>query len=122
MSNILLPKAYLSVFREVEDGLELDLQDAETRETFFTLPEVFKTEQDGVESLKKWLETMTPAGWDGVRNVRNLKLAQSDWTQLADAPLSPEQKSAWAAYRQALRDLLSSFTSLEDIVWPEAPQ
>lgn len=40
-----------------------------------------------------------------VRNQRNQMLAQSDWTQMADSPLSDEQKTAWAAYRQALRDL-----------------
>lgn len=37
-----------------------------------------------------------------VRTERNQKLAESDWTQLPDAPVD---KTAWAAYRQALRDL-----------------
>lgn len=37
-----------------------------------------------------------------VRAERNRLLAASDWTQLADAPVDTV---AWAAYRQALRDL-----------------
>jgi hypothetical protein len=37
-----------------------------------------------------------------VRAERNEKLANSDWTQLAD---SPADKAAWATYRQALRDM-----------------
>lgn len=29
----------------------------------------------------------------------------SDWTQLADSPLTVEQKEQWRLYRQQLRDL-----------------
>jgi hypothetical protein len=37
-----------------------------------------------------------------VREQRNDKLKDSDWTQVADAPVD---QAAWAAYRQALRDI-----------------
>ena len=37
-----------------------------------------------------------------VRAARDRALANSDWTQVADAPVD---KEAWATYRQALRDL-----------------
>jgi len=37
-----------------------------------------------------------------VRAQRNRLLADSDWTQVLDSPVD---KEAWAAYRQALRDL-----------------
>jgi hypothetical protein len=37
-----------------------------------------------------------------VRDDRNAKLKYSDWTQVADAPVD---KTAWATYRQALRDI-----------------
>ena len=56
--------------------------------------------------------------WDTIRAQRNFLLSQSDWTQLADAPLSPEQKQAWTVYRQALRDVPSSFATPEEVVWP----
>lgn len=36
------------------------------------------------------------------REKRDLLLAQSDWTQVADTPVD---KQEWATYRQALRDL-----------------
>lgn len=39
------------------------------------------------------------------RDDRNALIATTDWTQLADAPLTAEQKAAWVQYRQALRDL-----------------
>jgi hypothetical protein len=59
-----------------------------------------------------------PLTWDSIRAERNFLLSQSDWTQLADAPLSPEQKQAWTVYRQALRDVPSSFATPEEVVWP----
>ena len=42
-----------------------------------------------------------------VRDERNKLLAESDWTQMADSPLTDEAKSSWATYRQALRDITS---------------
>ncbi|MFO6448910.1 phage tail assembly chaperone [Erythrobacter sp. NE805] len=50
------------------------------------------------------------------RQRRDQRLAASDWTQLPDAPLSEEAKAAWAAYRQALRDL-----DMDGSDWPEPP-
>ena len=51
------------------------------------------------------VDTVTAAAWTALRTERNRLLQQSDWTQLQDAHLSAEKKSAWADYRQALRDL-----------------
>lgn len=52
---------------------------------------------------------------------RNAVLASSDWTQLADAPLTAEEKADWATYRQALRDMPSQPGFPNNIVWPAAP-
>jgi len=41
---------------------------------------------------------------DEMRAQRNRRLAASDWTQTLDAPLTDEQRAAWATYRQQLRD------------------
>lgn len=43
--------------------------------------------------------------WEELRQKRDLRLAGSDWTQMADSPLSNSKKAEWATYRQALRDL-----------------
>jgi hypothetical protein len=61
---------------------------------------------------------------EAVRVQRNSKLYQTDWTQANDAPLTAEQKTAWAVYRQELRDLpqgIENIISLDDIVWPTQP-
>lgn len=59
-----------------------------------------------------------------VRARRDLLLRECDWTQLEDSPLSPEDKEAWADYRQLLRDLPETYPDAElvgDIDWPEQP-
>ena len=53
-----------------------------------------------------------------VRERRDLLLARSDWTQLPDAPVDA---AAWAAYRQALRNITDQEGFPHDIAWPEAP-
>jgi len=60
------------------------------------------------------------ARWSDVRADRNARLADCDWTQLADSPLTTEQRAAWATYRQALRDV----TEQQDpyaLTWPSEP-
>jgi hypothetical protein len=60
------------------------------------------------------------AKWNAIRSERDQTLAASDWTQLSDAPLSNIATQAWAAYRQALRDLTDQADPFA-IAWPEAP-
>lgn len=53
-----------------------------------------------------------------VRQLRNEKLKDSDWTQLADAPVD---KAAWATHRQVLRDVTAQVGFPWTIVWRDAP-
>jgi hypothetical protein len=59
--------------------------------------------------------------WFSIRNYRNEMLTKSDWSQLADAPFSAEEKNAWTAYRQALRDLPQDFGNPDEVMFPEQP-
>ena len=56
-----------------------------------------------------------------LRQERDKRLLASDWTQGADSPLSDEVKSEWQVYRQALRDITNTYSSLDGVVWPEKP-
>ena len=60
---------------------------------------------------------------EGHRATRNKLLADSDWTQMNDSPLTNEVKTAWATYRQELRDLsdLDAWPNLDNADWPVAP-
>jgi len=53
-----------------------------------------------------------------MRDQRNTKLAESDWTQVADAPVD---KEAWATYRQALRDITTQEGFPWTVTWPTQP-
>ena len=53
-----------------------------------------------------------------IRNWRNAELAACDWTQIAD---STADKTAWATYRQELRDLPASNKDPKKIVFPTRP-
>ena len=53
-----------------------------------------------------------------VRKSRGDKLADSDWTQVADAPVD---KAIWATYRQALRDITTQSGFPWTVTWPDAP-
>lgn len=59
-----------------------------------------------------------------VRTERDELLALSDWTQMADSPLTAVQKEAWAQYRQMLRDMpqQAGFPWAENTPpWPKTP-
>ncbi len=54
----------------------------------------------------------------GIRAERNRLLAESDWTQVADAPVD---KAAWATYRQALRDITTQESFPTSVTYPTKP-
>ena len=88
--------------------------------------------RDGVEKIgKNWFTKYSVSDLDAdgialkdaeqaknVRAERNRLIAESDWTQLADAPVD---NLAWALYRQALRDLPLQDGFPWDIVYPTKP-
>ena len=56
--------------------------------------------------------------WEQIKNWRNAELAKSDWTMHTDAPTD---KVAWAAYRQALRDLPAQGGDADKATFPNKP-
>jgi hypothetical protein len=53
-----------------------------------------------------------------MRKVRDSMLKESDWTQVADAPVDRE---SWATYRQALRDFPATWTEGPEADFPDTP-
>lgn len=53
-----------------------------------------------------------------MRLHRDRLLKESDWTQVADAPVD---RQAWATYRQALRDFPASWTAGPEADFPDTP-
>lgn len=55
-----------------------------------------------------------------IRFERDRRLFETDWVGGTD--VSDALKAKWNPYRQALRDITETYTSLEDVVWPENPE
>lgn len=87
---------------------------------------------DGVEEVNgKWYTKYSVADMEqeakdaldaqqaaSVREERTKKLAETDWTQLTDAPVN---SAAWGTYRQALRDVTAQETFPWEVTWPTKP-
>ena len=60
--------------------------------------------------------------WDEIRSKRNALLAACDWTQMINDVPSTVDIAAWKVYRQELRDITTSFTDTNKIIWPIPPK
>lgn len=56
-----------------------------------------------------------------VRSFRNRLLAQTDWTQVADCPLTNDQKKQWTSYREKLRNITNQEGFPSKVLWPNPP-
>lgn len=121
-------QATLSSYQtSVRDGVEQDADGNWVAK--YVARDMFKdTTEDGVTTTKAEHEAAYQAKLDANvaeshRVTRDVKLADTDWTQMNDSPLSNEDKTAWATYRQELRDLtdLDAWPNLADEDWPVAP-
>jgi len=71
-----------------------------------------------------WVDTRSPAeidqiAADSAKNIRNVLLLESDWTQLPDVTLA--NRAEWVTYRQALRDITDQPGFPNNIIWPVSP-
>jgi hypothetical protein len=85
-------------------------------------------EQVGGAWVEKWVATNVSAEEvanrtanqaTNVRAERDRLLAESDWTQIADAPVD---STVWSVYRQSLRDVPSQAGFPWNVTWPTQPE
>ncbi|HEY7621694.1 MAG TPA: tail fiber assembly protein [Solirubrobacteraceae bacterium] len=92
----------------------IDCETGEERREPLSAEEEAQREADGAQYVEQT--------WGELRAERDRRLALCDWTQVAlDAPLSDEQRAAWASYRQELRDLPAATSDPREPQWPEPP-
>jgi hypothetical protein len=65
-----------------------------------------------------YLSSFVCSTTEEMRAHRDRLLTASDWAMATDAPTD---KTAWAEYRQALRDFPASWEPAETADFPEAP-
>ena len=79
---------------------------------FVSMAQVESLTSDEIQAAKN-------SAMANIRNQRNQLLKDCDWTQIAD---STADKTAWATYRQALRDLPATITEPRTFAdWPHNP-
>jgi len=66
----------------------------------------------------KMLELQNAEPMRLLREERNKLIAETDWWVLPDQATTQAQLD----YRQALRDITNTYTSLTDVVWPTKPE
>lgn len=78
------------------------------------------TDEEKIEQLKNFM-----------REERDKRLLECDWTQTLDNKLSDDKKNEWMIYRQALRDLPATLNidpsdtyvkTYNAVYWPTPPQ
>ena len=116
-TGIVDESTYLSKCQEVV-GVTTD-----TNESILSTPS-----KDWATFKAKYDELQTKFPMDELRIVRNMKLTETDWSQLGDVPVGI--KTTYESYRQSLRDLPSSVNPslnekgyLDDssVTWPTKP-
>jgi hypothetical protein len=73
------------------------------------------------DSSEDEINTKIDEKWGEVREMRNLLLQQSDWTQFQDSPITGSKLIEWQTYRQQLRELTSQ-TNPFNLSWPTRPE
>lgn len=92
----------MTILYKVQNGVKVEMSSEEATEFLAGLPTA---------------EELTARKLEILRDVRNAKLTETDWWASSDLTMTEAQ----TAYRQALRDITNTYTSLDDVVWPEVP-
>ncbi len=74
-------------------------------------------EVDEVNAALAAMPSQDEANIAALREVRNQRLIETDWWASSDLTMTAEQ----IAYRQALRDITNSSSSLSNVTWPTKP-
>jgi hypothetical protein len=91
------------------------------RTTWRVYPEALQLDAQPIIESRSAEQWQRDANLAGLRAERNQRLRDSDWTQMADVPMSGADKAAWIAYRRALRDLPQTVVDPTNPVWPTPP-
>ena len=78
-------------------------------------------EQTAEEQEAAYRQRIDEEAGERVREDRNKRLADCDWTQLPDSPLDADAKLAWQLYRETLRMVPEQPGFPHNVEWPEEP-
>jgi len=97
--------SFIKITGSDEDGVAIESTD----------PADFGVTWAQIVAKNEEVEPLEPLRY--LRAERNRLIAETDWWASSDLTMTAEQ----TAYRQALRDITDTYTSLDDVVWPTKP-
>ena len=115
--SALAPNASFAVIGDTYEGIEWSETNSQTKPT-----------EEELNAKVAELNAAEP--FNLLRQERNKRIAETDWTQLKDIDLDIIRERNWKNYRQALRDLpsksnpkLDSIGKLDmsSVNWPDKP-
>lgn len=113
LTSVAVPESQMATFQNAVALIESPLWADSTIRTLNFNP--------ATETLS--LSILSPGGMSArtVDTIRTQLLADSDWTQLLDAPLTAAKQAQWASYRQELRDIPAQPGYPGAVSWPVKP-
>jgi hypothetical protein len=103
------------------DIVSVSVKDATDKETWTVQPTSLQAAaQPTIDAFDIPAEE-TAWQWYEVRTQRDDLLTISDWTQGNDTPLDTSEVTAWATYRETLRNIPQDQSDPYAIVWPTPP-
>jgi hypothetical protein len=110
--NIFLVKGPLEGPPEPNKTKKTELSVRQENQTWVAFWEEYPLSDAELEFAKTQKETV-------VRQERDGRLRESDWTQLLDSPVD---KTQWATYRESLRQVPQQQGFPWKVVWPKPPK
>ena len=113
-------RLYTKALRNLVGEVSFTLEGTDFNSLDFFGAEVTITEDD---VLTEYNTVLTEDNLEQLREKRNELLADTDYIEVPSywTQLTQEQQELWITYRQSLRDITNSYTSLENITWPTKP-
>ena len=79
----------------------------------------FTAEEEAARDAEEaaWASGQAARDLEDLREKRNQLLVETDYFGFSDVTMT----DAMSTYRQALRDITDTYSSLDDVVWPTKP-
>lgn len=94
---------------EFKEAFGINILDSDGAPTSFS--------RDSADFPVTWNQLVQADDLIALREERNKVIAKTDWRALNDLTLD----SDWRIYRQSLRDITETYSSLDSAIWPEEP-
>ena len=117
-ANIVIPQGWLWLDELVKEAGGVSGTGVSSNGALY-VPDVTQEALDLAVSSHDELALSSQAAMQQLRSKRNTLLTESDFTQLPD--YSASNKTAYAIYRQELRDLPANTVDVMNPIWPTKP-